>query len=367
MERREWIHTEKSITLSIEESLWAKSVLGENKFLFHPKRENTRRKETEMSEPEKCDGDCECYRHNYFEDGWLMGIFSPEAIEKYGAPKDSRCVECKKDDFYPSDNCQCMHCKMYFSGECFASIRKSTDPLSKPRRPTVIPEKPSNEEIERRTLALFQEAIDEGLIVENDSSDEELESQCDCVDPDDDENMCQKCKDQDEIEAYAYEEWGKELERRRKEKLNSESMDKPKSVTKPNTLRTDDGVTETITAKPNTLRTDDYVPKPLTKEQIEALEKQKATKQILYKTDAPEKERLKTLRELGKIHGRDPILGSLSKTFSELIIKPDSFSKTNANIILHDILIYYQQDIQFQRDMTDEVSRNYEVFNSSEK
>jgi len=97
---------------------------------------------------------------------------------------------------------------------------------------------------------------------------------------------------------------------------------------------------------------DTNIPAPLTAEEIEKI-KIANSKEELYQTDAPEKERLKRLKKLGDKHGCENIVATLAQHFSQLVVSKDRDDKINANIILHDLMKYYVGYIRFRQAIED--------------
>lgn len=81
---------------------------------------------------------------------------------------DTRCVECLKDDFWASDDCQCIRCKFYFPSDISCRMRVPGDPKAHSPRPKIIPPRPSDEEVDIRTIKMIQEAIDEEYLMPED-------------------------------------------------------------------------------------------------------------------------------------------------------------------------------------------------------
>lgn len=97
---------------------------------------------------------------------------------------------------------------------------------------------------------------------------------------------------------------------------------------------------------------DTQLPAPLTEEEIEKI-KIANSKEELYQTDAPEKDRLRRLKKLGEKHGCETIVAVLAQHFSQLVVSKDRDDKINANIILHDLMKYYVGYIRFTQAIED--------------
>jgi len=73
---------------------------------------------------------------------------------------------------------------------------------------------------------------------------------------------------------------------------------------------------------------------------------------ITYDIGQPHSERMKPLYKAVKIHGKEKVLSSLALHFSQLILG-DQVKIIQANIILHDLIHLYKENIQYERDLND--------------
>jgi len=99
------------------------------------------------------------------------------------------------------------------------------------------------------------------------------------------------------------------------------------------------------------------VPKDISADKISTLTElppaiQPQTGFITYDIGQPHNERMKPLYKAVRIHGKEKVLSSLALHFSQLIIG-DRMKVIQGNILLHDLIHLYKENIEYERDLND--------------